>query len=234
MLSKFKYRSYKTELLDLPNIPKEILYTNLYELDLLNRTFGGHSITLQGIKQLVTDKNQTYHIVDLGCGSGDALKYIANWAKSNNFKVHLTGVDKNINAINYLNEHCKDYPNIVGVVSDYHDFLKMANTIDIIHCSLFCHHLKDDELLELLSIMKRNARRGFIINDLHRNWFAYYSVRYLTRLFNGSSLSKNDGPISVLRAFTSKELNSLLQKAQITNYTINWKWAFRYLVVGKM
>ena len=233
MPNKFKHRSTESELLDSPHIPKELLFQNLRELDFINRTLGGHSITMNGIKKLVTKKNKTYHIIDLGCGSGDTMKRIAGWARAKGYIVKLTGVDKNADVINYMNDNCKDYSEISGVVSDYRDFLKNGNTIDIIHCSLFCHHLKDGELAELFSYLKRYAKTGFVINDLHRNWFAYYGVQIITHLFNGSALSKNDGPISILRAFKLKELNTLLQKVQIQNYSINWKWAFRYLIISK-
>jgi len=233
MLNKFKHRSSESELLDAPNIPEELLFQNLRELDFINRTLGGHSITMSGIKKLVTEKNKTYHIIDLGCGSGDTMKRIACWARAKGYKVKLTGVDKNADVINYMNDYCKDYSEISGVVSDYRDFLKTGTTIDIIHCSLFCHHLKDIELVELFSYLKRYTKTGFVINDLQRNWFAYYGVQIITHLLNGSALSKNDGPISILRAFKLKELNTLLQKVQIQNYSINWKWAFRYLIISK-
>jgi SAM-dependent methyltransferase len=233
MPNKFKHRSYESELLDAPNIPKELLYQNLRELDFINRILGGHSISMNGIKKLITEKNKIYHIVDLGCGSGATMKRIAAWAKSKGYKVRLTGVDKNADVINYMNDYCKDYSEIRGVVNDYFDFLRTADTIDIIHCSLFCHHLKDDELIELFSNLKRYTKTGFVINDLQRNRLAYYGVLLITHLLNGSALSKNDGPISILRAFKLEELHKLLQKAQMQHYSINRKWAFRYLVVGQ-
>jgi len=232
MSNKFTQRSYQTELLDAPNIPKELLFQNLRELDFVNRTLGGHTITLSGIKKLVIDKNKTYYIVDIGCGGGDAMKQIAGWAKRNGYKVKLTGVDMNADAIAYMNESCKKYSEINGVVSDYRDFLKINNTIDIVHCSLFCHHLKDDELVELFSYLKQYPQIGFIINDLQRHWFAYYSIKYLTRLFNGSALVKNDAPLSVLRGFKKNELDHLFKKAEIEKVDIKWKWAFRYLIIG--
>lgn len=219
--------------MDAFSIRKELLYQNLNELDILNRTLGGHAITLSGIKKLVTDKTKTYHIIDLGCGSGDVLKRIAVWAEAHDYKVRLTGVDINADAINYLKNHCKDYPEISGVVSDWHDFLTGDNEIDIIHCSLFCHHLNDDDLAVLFNLMQCYAKTGFVINDLRRNWFAYYSVFLLTRLLNGSALSKNDGPISVLRGFKSAELSAIIQHAQIRHFSINRRWAFRYLIIGK-
>lgn len=233
MPDKFVNRSYQAELLDAPDIPKDLLFQNLRELDFINKTLGGHSITIAGIKQLVTDRNKTYTIIDIGCGGGDAMKHIANWAKTNNFKVKLIGVDMNVDAIDYMNDNCKGYSEITVVVSDYRDYLKSNTDVDIVHCSLFCHHLKDNELIELFSYMKQCAKIGFVINDLQRNRFAYYSIKILTRLFNGSSLVKNDAPLSVLRGFKKKELINLFVKAGIANVNIKWKWAFRYLVIGR-
>ncbi len=232
-MSKFSQRSYEPELLDAPNIPRDLLFKNLRELDTVNRLLGGHAITLAGISKLVTNKNKTYRIIDIGCGGGDALKQIAKWARAKNFQVKLTGVDMNADAIQFMKEQCKGYPEIDGVISDYRAFLKSEKEVDIVHCSLFCHHLKNDELTELFQYMDTYAKTGFIINDLQRNWFAYYSIKYLTRLLNGSTLVKNDAPLSVLRGFRKEELSSLLEKAEVKNFNVSWKWAFRYLVLGK-
>ncbi|MBL0331165.1 MAG: methyltransferase domain-containing protein [Bacteroidetes bacterium] len=232
-MSKFSHRSYELELLDAPNIPKELLFKNLRELDVVNRLLGGHAITLSGIKKLVKDKNKTYRIVDIGCGGGDAMKKIAEWAKKNQHKVELIGVDMNADAIRFMETECNAFPEITGVVSDYREYLKSNTTIDIVHCSLFCHHLKDEELVELFQYMNQYAKAGFIINDLQRHWFAYYSIKFLTRLLNGSTLVKNDAPLSVLRGFRKEELNQLLIKAEVVGCSIKWKWAFRYLVLNR-
>jgi 2-polyprenyl-3-methyl-5-hydroxy-6-metoxy-1,4-benzoquinol methylase len=234
MPDKFAHRSSESELLDATGVPKELLFQNLHELDLINRTLGGHAITLAGIKKLLTNKNKIHHIVDIGCGGGNSMKYIADWARSNGYKIKLTGVDMNADAIEYMNNHCKGYPEISGVVSDYRNFLKNNAMADIIHCSLFCHHLTDDELIELFICLKQYTTTGFVINDLQRHWFAYYSIKYLTRILNGSALVKNDAPLSVLRGFKKQELNSLFEKAGLKNVSIRWKWAFRYLITWEM
>ena len=230
-MGKFSHRSYEPELLDAPNIPKELLFKNLRELDVVNRLLGGHAITLAGIKKLVVDKAKAYRIVDIGCGGGDAMKQIAKWANTNQFVVELIGVDMNADAIQFMKEECKEFSNITGIVSDYRDYLKSNTDVDIVHCSLFCHHLKDDELIELFQYMNQYAKVVFIINDLQRHWFAYYSIKFLTRILNGSALIKNDAPLSVLRGFRKEELNELLEKAGVNNFSIKWKWAFRYLTI---
>lgn len=229
----FKTRSGQPEMMDAPDIPIQLLHKNLGELDILNRYLGGHSISIDGIKRLMTDRQKIYHIVDLGCGSGDVLKYIARWARSNKFQVKLTGIDRNPDAIKYLVKNCSGYPEITGVASDYKDFLETGPKIDIVHCALFCHHLNNNELLELFRYSKKYISDGFVINDLQRSSIAYYSVWFLTRLLRGSALSQHDGPVSVLRAFTRTELTILLQTAGLKEISIQWRWAFRYLVVAK-
>ncbi|HEY3371821.1 MAG TPA: methyltransferase domain-containing protein [Prolixibacteraceae bacterium] len=229
----FKDRSSQSELMDAPDIPSQLIHKNLGELDILNRYLGGHSISMEGLKQLMVDREKVYHIVDLGCGSGDVLKYIAKWARSNQYLVKLTGVDRNSVAIDYLVKNCSEFPEINGIVSDYKDYLESDPKIDIVHCSLFCHHLNNQELLDLFQYLKSYTRDGFVLNDLQRSPIAYYSVWFLTRLLNGTVLSRHDGPVSVLRAFTRKELYRLLHQADLNESSIQWRWAFRFLVVVK-
>jgi SAM-dependent methyltransferase len=233
MPSKFTHRSSKAELLDAPHIPQQLLFQNLHELEVINRLLGGHAITMNGIKQLVTDRTKTYVIADIGCGGGDALVCIANWARKNKFQVKLLGLDRNADAIAYLNSRCHAYREIRGIVSSYEDFFKTDVLVDIVHCSLFCHHLTDTELTELFMWMQQNTQTGFIINDLHRHWLAYYSIKWLTRLLNGSVLVKNDAPLSVLRGFKKQELQRVLHASGIIKAEVKWKWAFRYLVVSR-
>ena len=81
--------------------------------------------------------------------------------------------------------------------------------------------------------MKENCKTGFFINDLQRHPLAYYSIKWITKLFSRSYLVKNDAPLSVARAFEKKEWEQIFLKAGIKNYSIRWKWAFRYLIVYK-
>jgi SAM-dependent methyltransferase len=232
MFPELKYRSHQKELIDAPVIPKEMLIRNLQELDFLNRTLGGHSITIAGIRQLVRLKDRQYHIADLGCGSGDSLIYIARWARIHGYNVKLTGIDINGDAISFLEGRCRDYPEITGIKSDYRSFLESTENVDIIHCSLFCHHLEDSEISELFRLLKSTGKVGFIINDLHRTLLAWFAVRIFTAVLSGSELARNDGPVSVLRGFTEDELRGLLNQENIMNYSIRRKWAFRYLVIA--
>ncbi len=232
MNGRFKERSLQGELLDSPEVPAQLLVRNLRELDFLNRRSGGHHVSLEGIKMLMTNREKPYHIVDLGCGSGDLLRYIADWAFKHRIKVKLTGVDVKPAAIGYLQEKSAGYPEISAVTADYKTYLDENPAIDILVCSLFCHHLDDTELLWLLNRINLQSAAGFVINDLQRTPMAYYAAAAMTTVLGGSSLSRHDGPVSVLRGFKKEELQVLFQKAGVKHYLIRRRPFFRLLAVG--
>jgi SAM-dependent methyltransferase len=230
----FSERSFKLELLDNPDIPAADLYQNLKELEFINTHLGGHKVTLQGIKKLVTDKRKVYHIVDVGCGGGDTLLKMAQWAKKNGFRIRFTGVDMKEDCLNYARKHCQDYPEISFINSDYRD--TAFEDADVIVSALFCHHLDSQQFEEFLHWQAKNAQIGFVINDLHRNILAYKSIELLTNLFSKSYLVKNDAKLSVLRGFSRNDLETTFKtsemKTKIFSYQILWKWAFRWLIIG--
>ncbi len=85
----------------------------------------------------------------------------------------------------------------------------------------------------MLQWMQQNSSKGFFINDLHRHPLAYYSIKWITKFFSKSYLVKNDAPLSVARGFKKEEWKYILNKAGIKTYTIQWQWAFRYLVITR-
>jgi hypothetical protein len=81
--------------------------------------------------------------------------------------------------------------------------------------------------------LHRQAGIAVIINDLHRHWLAYHSIKLLTRFFSDSYLVKNDAPLSVWRAFQRNELKRLVEEAGIDRYSLRWMWAFRWQLLLK-
>jgi hypothetical protein len=90
--------------------------------------------------------------------------------------------------------------------------------------------LTQAQLIEFFQIASKNCRVAVVVNDLHRHPVAYYSIKWLTQLFSKSRFTKNDAPLSVLRGFSRKELEAALSEAGISNYKIQWKWAFRFII----
>ena len=202
----------------------------MQELDFINQELGGHAITLRGFKQLVDNSTKVLHVVEIGCGGGDNLRVIRNWAEGHDVKLFLTGIDINAQCIAYA-EALPENRAIQFICSDYRE-VEFSVTPDVVFSSLFCHHFTNEELVKMLHWMKANSRLGFFINDLHRHPMAYYSIKLLTQLFSKSYLVKNDAPLSVKRGFTKKEWRQLFNAAGISNFQCQWKWAFRWLIIS--
>jgi len=223
----FSYRAAGPELLDQPGIPAADIYQNMLELSIINKYLGGHSVTWKGFIGLI--KQNKILVCEIGCGGGDNLKAIEKRAFRKQLELYLTGVDINEDCIKIAES--SGWKNPVSFrVSDYRK-VHFEIKPDIIFCSLFCHHFTEDELIRMFQWMDSNSYSGFFINDLHRHPLAYYSIRFLTSLFSNSYLVKNDAPLSVRRGFKKKELENILNKAGLFNFTIQWKWAFRWLVI---
>ncbi|MBS1914981.1 MAG: methyltransferase domain-containing protein [Bacteroidetes bacterium] len=225
----FRNRSNEKELLDRDDIPFNDIKQNMHELNIINSTLGGHQVTLHGLQQLIGDKKEIT-ICEIGCGGGDNLYVLKQWCEKNNIKLHAIGVDINSHCIEYARSKTEN-KNIEFITSDY-QAVHFQNKPDIIFSSLFCHHFTSEELLQMLAWMRNNATTGFFINDLHRNFFAYHSIKWITRFFSRSYLVKNDAPLSVLRGFSRKEWVTLLQQAGIKKFSVQWKWAFRWLIIA--
>src|SRR5688572_6810741 len=117
----FQKRSYRKELLDRDDIPFKDIKRNMQELDFINRKLGGHDITLDGIVALLQHTpvfNKQLNIVEIGCGGGDNLRAIKEWAKYIKLPVALLGIDINEECITYAKSQERN-SGIQFIHSDY-------------------------------------------------------------------------------------------------------------------
>jgi hypothetical protein len=78
--------------------------------------------------------------------------------------------------------------------------------------------------------MEATARKGWLVNDLHRHPVAFYGFMALSTLAGWHRFVRHDGPVSVARAFRRADWEKLLKAAGIEGATIQWKLMFRYCV----
>ncbi len=227
----FKSRSNEQELMDDLDSSGKVIVQTLRELEIINKWLGGNNVTLSGLDQLIEPSVKNISIADLGCGGGDMLKLIAKWGRRKKLNLKLTGIDANASIIEFAKQNCAQYPEIsFQTLNIFSDDFKSQN-YDIITATLFTHHFEDDQLVVLLNQCRQQAKLGIVINDLHRHWFAYYSIKWLTQLFSKSEMVKNDAAVSVLRSFKKEELEQLIRKAGFKKYSLKWLWAFRWRLV---
>ena len=195
----------------------------LNELKIINKFLGGISTTKSALSYFIQSKKDELKILDIGSGSSDNL--IA--AKRNYPGLQILSIDKNLRTLSSSNNLLE------RVNSDAFELPFKNNSCDIIHSALFLHHFTEEQIQILLKEHLRIARKGIIINDLQRSYFALAGIKILTTLFSKSEMVKHDGPLSVKRGFTKSGLINLLSDAGIKNFIIRWNWAFRWMVVIK-
>jgi 2-polyprenyl-3-methyl-5-hydroxy-6-metoxy-1,4-benzoquinol methylase len=223
-------RTSKEELLDDFSLAGSDLRDALDKIATINRWLGGNQITLNGIKKLTQNRpnNDVLSIVDIGCGNGDMCRAVADFAQQQGLRVKVLGIDANADAINHATACSTAYPNINYAVMDIFTSDFTVLYYDIALCTLTLHHFIDKDVLYLMNLLTTRARSGVVINDLQRSAVAYRLFQLICFVFQLNTLSREDGLTSILRGFKKRELVHFSKQLGLKNYTINWRWAFRY------
>lgn len=224
-----QYRTQEAEIMDDFSLQGEELREALDQIARINQLLGGNKVTLEGINKVMpSNKTETITIADIGCGNGDMLRMLSEFAQKNKLDFKLIGIDANDFTINYAKKLSVAYPNIdyqcVDIFSEDFKTLKF----DIIVCTLTLHHFTNEQILNIITTFRDNAKTGIIINDLHRSKLAYRLFELICFIFKLNRMSRQDGLVSILRGFKKNELEEFSKKLNLKNYNINWKWAFRY------
>ena len=214
----------------------DMLRQTLKELRVINRWLGGNQVTVQGLKKLIgTDPTVSpVTIADLGSGGGDMIIQICKLARKLNREYHITGIDANENIIAYARDNTRHLENVSYQCMDVFSPDFRNQKFDYVTFTLFAHHFTNEQLIRLFIELKAITRKGIVVNDLHRHWLAYHSIRLLTKWFSRSEMVINDAPLSVARSFRRNDWQMIFRQADIRKYQVKWKWAFRWMITINM
>ncbi len=203
----------------------------LRQIEAVNNLTLGYRPVLSWLKERLPSVSSevSLTIIDIGCGRGEMLRQIWSWTKKQKINVNLTGID--INPWSTASAE-KSTPKNMGIYYKTSDIFEMNTTekYDFIISTHFTHHLGNDELIRFLQWMDSHALQGWFINDLHRHKAPYLFIKYILSILPINKMSRNDGPLSVARAFTADEWQKILQQAGIPSaqFSIRWFFPFRY------
>ncbi|HEY5331864.1 MAG TPA: methyltransferase domain-containing protein [Acidobacteriaceae bacterium] len=205
----------------------------LVDLEQVNRWSLGYRPTLAWLDRLVdfARTGEALRIVDVGCGGGDLLRRVAEWARRRGVEVRLVGVDLNP----YAARAAREFGGDEGIEWVSGNAFSYAGDVDVVVSSLFTHHLEEDEVVRFLRWMEATARRGWFVNDLCREAAPYYAFGWLAKAAGWHRFVQHDGPVSFRRAFREDDWLRMCAEAGIAGADVNLRrWRPARLCVGRL
>ena len=194
---------------------------SLADVERLNAWFGGHRLTLREIRRLATPvpPSRPLTVVDVGGGRGHFGRHVERWALRSRRRVRVVVVDR----------EGPGPADLLRVRADATALPFREESVDVVTASLLLHHLEPDAAARCLGEMRTAARLGVVVNDLLRSRLTLMLVWLATRVVARHRFARDDGPLSVRRAYSPGEFATLAEKAGITRARIR-----RYPALGRL
>ncbi len=233
MTQDFQTRSLKLERIDTGDYTSEEYDRFLSDIRLVNRFAGDNRALKKTLLREIERKDlKSFSVLDVGAGSGELLRVVANFARKSGRAARLCGLELNARSAVSIREESADFDEISSIRGDALNLPFDDNTFDYAICSLFTHHFTDENIARILSEMSRVARRKIVVIDLERHQTAHMLYQIFCAAFRISRLVREDGSLSILRSFTPEELKFLGEKAGLENVSVEKYFPYRLVLRG--
>ncbi len=168
-------------------------------------------------------------VLDVACGGGDVTLELQRLADRDDVNVRVDGCDISPIAV----QTAAQLADKRGTRSTFfkHDALSgsLPQGYDAVVCSLFLHHLDNDQIVDLLNRMAE-ATNVIVVSDLERSRFGYLAAKIGTHVLSRSSVVHYDGPVSVQAALTVDEAHRLAFAAGLDGVSVDPIFPCRWLL----
>jgi 2-polyprenyl-3-methyl-5-hydroxy-6-metoxy-1,4-benzoquinol methylase len=222
------------EVMDQPDLdPRQHAHAlaGLARINALSRSSGILFASLIALQQrLRTDRLK---ILDIAAGGGDVPIRLWWRAARAGLDWRIAGCDVSPVAVEHA--RARALANAAPVHFFVHDVLSgsLPGPYDAVVCSLFLHHLDEEQARTLLRAMANLQGGGpslVLVNDLNRSLRGLILAHLATRLLTTSSVVHTDGPRSVRAAFTPSEALALAEQAGLHGAVVGRRWPCRWLL----
>ena len=230
----FDKRATELERIDTGDYTPEEYSTFLREIAFINRYVGdGRALKKTLLREIEEKDLRSFSVLDVGCGSGELLRMIAEFADASDRRATLVGLDLNPISSSTTHTESADFRAISSVQGDAFQLPFADDAFDYAISSLFFHHLTDNQIPEVLKEMSRVSRRGGVVIDLHRDPVAYVGYKVLCFVFRISELVRHDGSLSIRKGFRVEELGTIAEGAGFGRYSVDQVSPGRVLLVAE-
>jgi ubiquinone/menaquinone biosynthesis C-methylase UbiE len=216
------------EILDGPVRDRARLRRSLRDLRRVNSWLGGNALSRVALAHLLRIEaaeprprsggglDPPLRVLDVGTGLADVPVALLEWSARNGIALEVEAVDSREETVAAAHDAYGDVRGLRLRVADGRSLPYPDRAFDVAHTSLLAHHLEPPELAACLGELRRVARLGVVVNDLDRTALALAGAWLVTRLFTRSPITRNDGPLSVRRAYRPSELSRIASQVGLT------------------
>lgn len=200
----------------------------LGQINFLSRSAG---ILWPAVRRLAAQTGgRPLRLLDVASGGGDVTLALERKARAAGLSLQIDGCDKSPVAIAFAKRNAESRASQarffeLDVLGD-----SLPSGYDVVACSLFLHHLEQDEAVHLLRSMAAAAGKMVLVNDLVRSRTGYLLAQVAGRVITRSPIVHIDGPLSVAGAFTPAEALELARQAGLEGATCARHWPQRFLL----
>jgi len=230
-IPQLKQRRRLPELMDQPDLDAAHHLHALRGLERINRWSGSSRILWAPLRALAqAQSTRPLRLLDVASGGGDVPLSLWRKARQAGLPLLIEGGDLSPRAI----AHARQKAERLGAEVRFFQLDALNSDLpagyDVITCSLFLHHLDEDQARELLRRLEAAAGRLVLINDLRRSLGGFLLAYLGTRMLSTSHVVHFDGPISVAAAFTLEEVRQLATQAGLAGAVVQKRWPCRFLL----
>lgn len=227
------------EHMDRPDVDPDALAGALGHVAGVNRWLGGTRALLRHLHDALSDPAPHDHrrpasILDVGTGSGDLPLALSQWARDQGREVEITGVDLHERTLGVAVGRTGADPSIQVLRADGLRLPFETGAFDLALLSMTLHHMDGPALVAVLRELARVARGGnVLVGELERCLPNYLGARLMAAtLWRRNPVTRHDGPLSVLRAFTPGELRTLAEEAGLRQARVHRHPFYRLVLLA--
>ncbi len=213
-------RRHDPELMDAPGLDESEVADAYRVLRRVNRQLGNLLAMRRELARALREdpvNDAGPSVLDVGSGSGDIPGDLSARLDRRGGHASVYVLDRDPTALALADRQA-----LRTVRGDALNLPFASASIDLITAVKFAHHFHGPRLALLVAEMSRVARHRVIVLDIRRHWLAYWGFVLWSRVFTTNRLVRHDGPLSVLRGFTAREL------AEVAAPLLRFSWSVRH------
>jgi 2-polyprenyl-3-methyl-5-hydroxy-6-metoxy-1,4-benzoquinol methylase len=236
--TSLRERHLTPEIMDRPDVDPVAHRQALNAIARINRVSASSLILWKPIRALCRERQRAgdtrpVRVLDVATGGGDVPTQLWRRARRKGLALEVAGCDVSPVAV----EHAREVAARQQAEVTLFQLNLLADPIpagyDVITCSLFLHHLTDDQAVVVLTKMREAAGALALVNDLARGRLGWWAAWVGTRVLTRSPMVHFDGVVSVEGAFTPEEALAVAHKAGWDGAKVRRKFPFRYLLAWR-